>query len=215
MKQTLCILSLILLTFTFSCSSDDDASAIDIPALNYTVSTFNAVFFQAGNASAPSINWNGDQGSFSLATALTGLSINNTNGIVSWDKTLPIGIHDVQAIATNSAGQTTANLTINNPLQGVFTGTIDNGSNGFFEVEFFSDGTTVAKTEDSGSPPTANGTWTNANNNIVADVTNPENGVEVSLSGTLTIGTTAVYAGQWHDGHGAANPQGSFSVVLN
>jgi len=74
------------------------------------------VFFQAGNSDAPRLNWNGNQGNFSLSSTIDGLSINSTTGVLSWTNSLPIGTHNIQIIATNSAGQTTSNITINNTL---------------------------------------------------------------------------------------------------
>ena len=213
-KSKLILLLIAFLTFA-ACSKDEDVPTTNIPTVNYSVSTFDATFFQAGTSSAPSIQWNGSQGSFALATPLTGSSINTVNGVMSWDKTLPIGTHDLQVIVTNSAGHTTANVSIKNPFQGVFTGTIEDGNTNYFEVEFFSDGTVIAKTEDSGSPPIANGTWTKNGTTVVVDLTNHENNIQVSLSGTLSIGTTVIYNGQWHNGHGANDPLGDFEVTLN
>ncbi|MBU2927947.1 hypothetical protein [Winogradskyella psychrotolerans] len=198
-----------------SCSKDDESSTVDIPTVNYTATNFDATFFQTGNSTAPIIDWNGDQGTFSLSAPLAGLNIDSINGILSWDKTLPIGIHNLQVIITNSAGQTVKNITLSNPLQGVFTGFIINGNSEYLEMEFFSDGTIIVKLEDSGSPPTAYGTWTKNNTTIIANLTNPENGVQASFSGTLTIDTTAKYTGNLYSNPNLTDPLGVFEVVLH
>lgn len=214
--KTKLALAVILFTFITSCSSDDDnATAVQTPSVSYTTTTLDAVFFQVGNSDAPTINWNGNQGSFSLATPITGLSINSTTGVLNWTNSLPMGIHNIQAIATNSAGQTTVNITINNPLQGIFTGTYDNAS--FFEIEFNTDGTMLIRANDETNPTTATGTWSVNGSNILADYTYDTND-EYSLTGLITQGaTTAIYEGDWFSGHGsiAGNEGGVFEMIMD
>jgi len=134
LKLKITLLALTMLTFT-NCSNDDD---ITIPTIAYTNTIYEVTFFQEGNSDAPNLNWNGDQGSFSLVSSIPGLTIDTTTGVLNWTKDLPIGIHTIQILATNSAGQTSSELTINNPLQGFFNGVINISSTNIldFELEF-------------------------------------------------------------------------------
>lgn len=199
-----------------SCSSDDDGNTASNPSVTYSTTTFNATFFTSGSSGAPSVNWQGNQGSFSLASPLAGLTINSTTGVLNWTKDLPLGTHNVQVVATNSNGQTTVNITINNPLQGTFTGTY--GGSQFFEFEFNADGTCTLKANDELNPDLGTGTWTRTDNTIVVDYNYDDfPDFDYSLSGTLTIGANAVYSGNWYSGYGAVsgNEGGPFEMTLD
>lgn len=215
-KSKFAVLALLFLTFA-SCSNDDDnddSPAVQPPSITYAATNLNATFFHAGNSNAPTVNWNGNPGSFSLATPVTGLTINTTTGVLNWTKDLPIDIHTLQVVATNSAGQTTVNLTLDNPLQGVFTGTYD--SILFFQVEFIENGTMLLRANSETNPDTGTGTWTKNGNIIAIDYTYDIGG-DFSLSGTLTVGTTAIYSGDWFYDHGAisVNQGGTFEMILD
>lgn len=211
------LICLLFFLLSLSCSSDDDATtaSINAPTVSYTNTTLDATFFQNGNSTAPTIAWNGNQGSFSTATSITGLTINTTTGVLNWTKNLPIGTHNLQVIASNNAGQTIINITINNLFQGVFTGTYSGSV--FYEFEFNSDGSLLVRANDSNNPSTASGAWTRNGSNIITNYTYDDVGLEYSTSGTLTIGTTAVYAGEYFNGFGtvSGNEDGTFVVTLN
>ena len=96
---------------------------------------------------------------------------------------LPIGNHNIQVIATNSSGQTTINITINNPFQGEFVG--DYGSSNYFSLDFNSNGTINIKANDESNPSLASGTWTLTGNNILINYTYDVGG-DYSLNGTLS-----------------------------
>lgn len=122
-SKTTKIILLLVITLVTSCSSDDDATAVQTPSVTYTATTLEAIFFQAGSSDAATVNWNGNQGDFSLSSTINGLSINSWTGVINWTSSLPYGTHNLQAIAVNSAGQSAIDITINNPFQGIFTGT--------------------------------------------------------------------------------------------
>ena len=115
---------IIAITFFIACSNDD-TPPVSTPTVTYSDTTINATLFQEGNSSAPTVNWNGNQGSFSLTSTIEGLNINTTTGVLNWTKLLAPKIHNVEVIATNSEGQIIINLTINNPFQGFFIGGIN------------------------------------------------------------------------------------------
>ena len=133
---------------------------------------------------------------------------------------LPIYTHNVEVIATNSAGEAVVNLTINKPLQGAFSGTITS-SNGFFSspfnLEFSSDNTLLFEEEES----TVNiidgkGVWTNEDSNVINVDYTYEDGTKKSLSGTITVSETKeVYSGYWYSAHGSieANKKNVFEVT--
>ena len=152
---------------------------------------------------------------FSLTSSIIGLSINTTTGVLNWTKDLPLGTHEVEVVATNNAGQTSKILTLNNPLQGIFTGTYD--SSEFLELEFNANGTIVLRTNDETSPDTATGTWEREGDTITVNYTYDSGSSNYSLLGTLDIGTTAIYSGDWYVGHGAisGNKNGAFEAILN
>ncbi|WGD35255.1 hypothetical protein [Olleya sp. YS] len=214
LKSKFYLVILTLLAF-MSCSDDDMSEPqVQAPSVSYSATTLDAMFFTAGNSPAPTLNWNGNQGSFYLANTINGLNINSTTGVLNWTHGLPAGTHDVQVIAVNSAGQTTINMTINNPLQGTFTGTYDNTY--FFEIEFMENGTLLLSADDVVNPYTATGTWAINGSNIQVDYTYDLGG-DYSLSGPLTLGTNAVYSGDWFYDHGtiSGNEGGIFEITLN
>lgn len=207
------LIAFLFLTFS-SCSSDDDSPKVDLPTINYSNIVLDATFFEAGNSLTPTINWNGNTGTISLGSPITGLNI-NTSGTLSWTKDLPIGTHNVEVIVANSAGQIVENITINNPLQGIFTGTYDNTF--FFELEFITDGTLLLRVDSETNPDLATGTWTLDESTININYTYDNTGNEYSLSGSLVTGANATYSGNWYREHDAlnSNERGPFEVVLN
>ncbi len=209
-----------LITFG-SCSLLDDDDPVQPPSVTYSETTLHATFFQAGKSLAPEINWNGNQGSFSLSTPVSGLSVNTTTGVLNWTKDLPLGTHDVEIVVANNTGQKIVNITLNNPLQGIFTGTITTTTSpGLpFELEFYPDGNLsgfFVRDEISFT-----GTWTRSGSTIQVNYTYDDespslSGNQVSLKGIIEIGIQPVYTGEWHHGHNqASDPRGSFEVTLN
>lgn len=152
-------LFVLLLIISLGCEQVDDlvGGGVDAPNVSYSSTTLDADFYQAGSSPAPSINWNGDQGTITLGTTLSGLSVNSTTGQLSWTKMLPPGTHTVDVVVTNSEGQVVVPVTIENPLTGTFTGTY-NGSD-YFSFDLMSDGTIHLRSNSATSPNEGNGTW--------------------------------------------------------
>ena len=148
------LLSLLLIT-SAGCEQIDDLAGggIDKPTVSYSSTTFDATFFEAGSSSAPSLDWNGEQGSVSLGSSITGLSVNSTTGKLEWTKLLPPGTHEAEVVVSNSEGQVVVPVTINNPLSGDFDGTYA-GSNDF-RFEIFADGSMLLYADGT----QATGTW--------------------------------------------------------
>ena len=208
LKSKTIILVLTFLTFTF-CSSDDDILA---PSVTYSTTVFDATFFQEGNSDAPNLNWNGNQGSFSLATPILGLKVDSTTGTLNWTDELPIGSHAIQVLATNSAGQTSSNVTINNPFQGAFRGTLELNSkdNAILELEFNADNTFIYGINNGTELQTGTGTWEKSAN-IVEGVFENASDDKFVFSGKLTIDPIPRYEGDLK----AGSRSFPFEVVLN
>ena len=192
----------LLALFSISCGDDDGEMAPTTPNVTYAETTFDADFYTAGNSSAPTISWNGNQGNFTISPSVEGLSINSTSGQISWTKTLPPGTHNADVVVTNSAGQTVVPITINNPLKGMFSGTY-NGAH-YFAAEFVADGTLTIYANDEADPNVGPGTWEINGDEITADYTyetlDDEYSIRVVLSQTST---SATLEGSWYVDHGA------------
>ena len=189
------VIALIVSALLISCGLTDDDEAVLAPSLTYSSTNVTATFFEEGNSSAPTINWNGNQGTISLNSNIEGLSINSTTGVLNWNKLLQPGDYSVEILASNSAGQTTVNYTLNNPPQGTFTGTYSGLF--FFELHFNIDGTMELAVDDPNNPTTGTGTWQLIDSILIVDyIYDNSPNAEFSVSGTITqTSTQAVYSG--------------------
>ena len=110
-----------VLPILFNCSKDD-SQIISAPTVSFASTNFETIFFKSGNTSAPTVNWNAEQGTFSLSSTIKGVTVNSTSGVVSWTKELPLGINTIELLASNSAGQMSTTITVENIFQGTFKG---------------------------------------------------------------------------------------------
>ena len=92
------------------------------------------------------------------------LNINENTGEITWTHALEESVHYFDIVATNSAGTTTIEMSIDNTLQGVFFGTYESPGSNYFRVDFNKDGTASVQ-PDNDYNPTATGTWT-INNDV-------------------------------------------------
>lgn len=141
-----------------SCSSDD---SIEAPSVSY--SSIEATFFRAGNSDVPNIDWNGNIGTFALPNIFnTNFSIDNTTGVLSWTKLLSPGIYNLPVKVTNSAGETTINVNLDNTLQGDFIGSyrLGFGIDFYLSIKLNTDGSTILEANDEQNPSIGIGTWT-------------------------------------------------------
>ncbi|MCF6297689.1 MAG: hypothetical protein L3J08_06855 [Flavobacteriaceae bacterium] len=175
---------ILMITFTsvlISCNKDDEP-LVSEPTVSYTSTEIEAVFFETGSSEAPTVNWNNNEGSFSLASAIEGLSIDSSTGALSWTKTLPNGEHDIEILAKNSAGQTSINVKIKNILQGEFVGLLSyDREEDKFKVKLSTDGKAIIKIE---KAPELEGTWTIKGDIATVDFTVDDD--SYSLKGKLT-----------------------------
>ena len=187
--------------FIVSCNDDDGGGATPSPTLSYSDTNLEASFYTPDSSPSPNINWNGNQGSLSIDTSIEGLSINTSTGQINWTKMLPLGTHNFSVVASNSSGQTSVPITIENDFEGNFTGAY-NGSV-YFAADFSDDGTVAIHVNNESDPDLGHGTWERNGDEITADYTYDE--AQDDYSFRLTINQTASTAsldGNWYYGHG-------------
>jgi len=195
----LAVVTLLVLTLT-SCGGDDSPT-VKSPTIAYDNPDIEATFNQAGSTT-PTIDWNNDTGTIELIESYTGgipgLSISNASGKITWTKGLGEGMWIFDVEATNSAGTTIVEMSIDNTLQGTFTGTYD--TTDFFQVVFAKDHTVIINANDAFIPDTATGTWSISNNNtILVNYIYDDGGSHYSLKGQLIRdGITPKYQGNWY-----------------
>jgi hypothetical protein len=203
-----------LLVFSMGCEQIDDLSGgADTPTVTYPSTTLEATFYQAGSSSAPTLAWNGDQGTITLGgTPVEGLSVNSTTGQLQWTKLLPPGTHQVDVIVSNSEGQVVVPMTVENPLAGTFTGTYSNTD--YFSFDLNADGTVAVRANNASIPDEATGTWTLDGDEVKAVYTY-DGDYSYSFGGTLgQTATKASIMGKWYydDSFDAAQEGGSVEV---
>jgi hypothetical protein len=189
-----------------ACSDDPAGPNVGVPELTFSAASVATPFLTAGSTVAPTIAWNGGTGTVALVAPVTGVSVDATTGVVSWDGSLPIGANTVDVVATNSAGSATASLTIESEFQGRFVGGYNNdpGSETTaddFEMTFNVDGT--MSTLDGGLY-IGTGTWTRVGVTVTAVYT--YNVAPLTVQGDVTHSATeAVLEGFWYWGDTATS----------
>lgn len=202
-------------TIFTSCKKERTTPDVETASVSYASTNLEAIFYQSGNSATPSLDWNGNQGSFSITSPVDGLSINTTTGALSWTKLLALGTYAIEVVATNSAGNTLVNITLTNILQGVFTGTYS--GNIYQQFDYKTDGTVSIKATDETTPDLASGTWEIDGDEVTSDYTYDFGGA-YSIKGTLVqTNANATISGQWYYGHGAIDGEegGPFEHTLD
>ncbi|NAS11867.1 hypothetical protein [Poritiphilus flavus] len=110
---------LLLLVIFCSCSKSDDSN-VSPPQFDYE--NLSAIFYVEGNSAPPVVDWHGDIGQFGLQGSNQGVDINPQTGVISWDKTLPLGVSEIQVIAFNNGGISSKMISIENMFEGNFSG---------------------------------------------------------------------------------------------
>jgi hypothetical protein len=204
----------LFLVLAVSCNSDDTIQAT-VASVKYASTNIEATFAHEGNTSAPRVNWNGDIGSFSIVTPIEGLTVNENTGELNWTNLLPEGIYEIKVIATNSAGQTTINLSIDNTLKGKFIGHFNEYpySSVNLEIEFKENGVAIIIFVSS-DPIILSGAWTKIGDEYIVNFLAQG---DFSFKGSLTqtIFAATLEGGLYH-GHNAVeiNRIGDFNVEL-
>jgi hypothetical protein len=220
MKTTLKVFNLVfvaLMLLNFSCKSDDDAlePQVILPNLSMSNTSYSTTFFSTGQTEAPTIDWNGNVGTFSLGAPIPGFSVDENTGVVSWDRSIFIGNNEVELVATNANGFAAIVITIHNQFMGDFHGAYNNNPNSTtvengFEMTFNDNGT--MSVNDSGTIGT--GTWTH-DGPIITSVYSYNGGtsyytIVVALSHT---NTTAQITGYWSFGETLQDPANGYIAL--
>jgi len=185
------------------------------PTVSYPETTIDAEFYREGSSSAPSIDWNGAQGTISLGTDVEGLDVNSTTGRLTWTKLLPPGTHDVEVVVSNAGGQVVVPLTIENPLSGSFEGTYSGGS--YFALDVEGDGTVAVRANSESDPTRGEGTWSVEGGSYVFEYVYPETAEEYYVVADLEQTTAAAtLEGDWFFGTYTPgdSPGGTVSVSI-
>ncbi len=218
MKTLKLVFVLAALVFA-SCADKDEAPAPEPapvgPSIQYETTNFEIDFFTDGNSEIPSINWNGDVGSISMSKNISGLYVNDDNGVLNWRKRLPLGISEFAIVATNSEGQQTINMVVENKFHGEFIGEYNSDPNStafigddFFKAEFLADGS--LKISDSGFP--GEGSWTR-NGNEITGVYKYGGTTEYQIKGELEYYSNhAILVGHWYSN---GSKKGYFDIRID
>lgn len=206
----------IALAFTsIACSDDPAEPTVEAPTLSFAATSLTTPFLTAGSTAAPTVEWNGETGTFSLAAAVQGVTIDASTGVVSWDPSLPIGVNTVDVVATNSAGASTVSLMIESEFQGMFVGgyNFDPSSQtttNDFEMTFNADGTMSVLDGSSAG----DGTWTLAGTTVTSVYSYDGGTSFFTVEGDVTHDATgATLEGFWYEGDTATS--GSESGYVN
>ncbi|MCP4120384.1 MAG: hypothetical protein GY751_01375 [Bacteroidetes bacterium] len=166
MKKMLILLLAILFVLP-GCDDDTFKGPFDF---TYSFNSYSIGFYNSGMTGVAQIDWNGETGTFGLSQSYAGVSVDNTNGMVSWNGDLPIGTTSVRIIATNSDGFATKDIELDHPFSGEFIGSYNYdpmsttviGDN--FTLDFKVDGTLLVKdfTTD------GSGTWEFVSTNTIS-----------------------------------------------
>ncbi|WP_299435720.1 hypothetical protein [uncultured Aquimarina sp.] len=215
MKTIKYIGGLLFFIIIHACNNDDDSNDLRIVYENNFIET---LFLEAGETAPPVVNWSGEKGTFSATTLpITApddlfnrnLSIDEETGVLSWDRSIPLGETEVFITASNSLESTTISVTINNTfIEGLFYGGFnddisDNPDTSMIDsnnsISFTKEGTVGLLGTSDGDIISMDGTWTideslitinfNANNRVLKGIMNARNG-----------SPAATFTGQWGEG---------------
>lgn len=113
------------LTGGSSSSGNLTSLAVSAPA-NFVYSPSSSIVLsgKAGSSAVPNVNAGGGTVTYSLLSSVSGVSIDASTGVISWNSTVAIGVYNLTVIASNGIqpdATTTYTLTVND--NGVSSGT--------------------------------------------------------------------------------------------
>ncbi|MBW1298883.1 hypothetical protein [Aquimarina litoralis] len=214
MKKT--IYSLLLISLQFACSNDDDSS--NTLNINYDQSIVEITFRQAGETTAPQINWFGNEGTFSATTLtmpgdddLVGrvIFIDKLTGVISWDNRVPLGEKDIIITAVNATQTATERITlINNFKNGLFIGGFNTDTSDEPDFSGIINDTSMVLSEDGtadliasdGSNFEGVGNWTADGSTVIVNFsTNESPPKEIVMVGFM-FASSGGFEGRWGTG---------------
>lgn len=138
--KTKLVAIILILPFLFNCSKNEESiEKAMLPTVVYETINYESKFFTEGSTLEPVVDWNGNIGLFSIRPEGYGFNIDPASGVVSWDKTIDLGVNTIEVIAENTAGKVLIEITIDNIFQGRFKGGFNNdpNSNEITNKEFY------------------------------------------------------------------------------
>lgn len=204
---------LFLLAMIFSCTKSDETQQVGAPEVSYSQNVYQIPFHTEGISTAPTIEWNGDVGLFSLQKAVPGVSIDFQTGVLTWDGTLPIGENNIVVIAVNEARAVQAFVSLSHDFSGNFQGELEFPN--FdpilpFDLNFETNGSATVSIGENGAPSDF-GFWTMTGNTISGQYSWSDDLGPYLIEGTLT--TTE--AGAYIEGRFAEGPVNEENAVFH
>ncbi|RDY59898.1 hypothetical protein DX873_11140 [Flagellimonas nanhaiensis] len=100
-----------------ACSKDANDPPVTFA---YASDVFEVEFRSTVTLQAPTMEWPGDKGTFSLKEDLEGLSINQNTGAIEIERHLPLGTHEIVVNAISGEKSWETSLELNNVLKDSF-----------------------------------------------------------------------------------------------
>ncbi|MDN5216672.1 hypothetical protein QQ020_31675 [Fulvivirgaceae bacterium BMA12] len=217
MKTLKLVLLLASIVFA-SCSDKDEEPAPVGPSLSYSETNFSSTYRSTGNSGLPALNWNGEVGNISLSGGQHGIYINDDNGTLHWNKYLAPGTYKVTAVATNSSGQATVEIEVENEFMGYFEGGLNANPasttlTNDMTIDFKADGTAIVNVGFNGV-----GSWTRDESTVTAVVSFDGGTNFITFEGELSSNSSPAWLkGFYYNGQQAieANKLGYFAVKID
>ncbi|WP_299314290.1 hypothetical protein [uncultured Aquimarina sp.] len=197
-----------------ACNNDDDSNDLRIV---YEENFIETLFLETGETEPPVVNWSGERGIFSATTLpntapddlfnRNNLSIDEQTGVLSWDRSIPLGETEIFITASNSIESTTVIVTIKNTfIEGLFYGGFNNdvndNSNASFDsgsINFTKEGTAGLLGINDGDIFSMEGTWT-IDESIMTVNFDTDNRVLKGYINGRSGEPAATFTGQWGEG---------------
>ncbi|MDH7446251.1 hypothetical protein [Aquimarina sp. 2201CG14-23] len=221
MKTIKYILGLLFFVIINACNNDDDANSLRI---EYEKTFIENTFLETGETPAPIVNWLEEKGSFT-ATSMLGskgddlvgrvVFIDEETGVLSWNRSFPIGERDIYITAANSSQTATVTITIKNTFtEGFFVGGFNNDTseepdistimNDTFLILSKEGNVALSSSSENDVSFIGTGTWIADDSNITINYTiSNMPGENLTMTGYLNGSTSlpaASFIGQWGKG---------------
>ncbi|WP_103069161.1 hypothetical protein [Aquimarina sediminis] len=224
--KTIKYIGVFLILIMYACNNDDDANdllVIDDNSnslmITYEKERIEITFLEIGETESPTVNWSEEKGSFS-ATSLTTVGgddlvgkavfIDEETGVLTWDRSLPLGESEIFVTASNSSETATTTLAIKNTfVKGFFVGGFNNDTSDDPDIstiindtflELLEDRTAIFSSED----PTfsGTGTWVAEGSVILIEYTTTDNPgenfvMQGSMVGRTNVLPIVLFEGRW------------------
>lgn len=108
----------------------------DNTTFDYLSDTFEVSFRTQGTIPAPTIEWRGEEGTFSLKNEISGLAIDEVTGKIQWQRSLDIGEYLVEIMAKNDQSVLETSFVLTNVLKKSLWNSGQNSDTASDEIDF-------------------------------------------------------------------------------